>query len=379
MALFSKPFNLDRTVRLTLGIIVLVVLALLIDKLSGVLLPFFAAWLVAYMLNPIVDFVQYKLKVQNRLASVLIVLLLLIGVVAGVVALAANSVQSEIQKMHLMTQQYLQSSTAAETPPIVQEYLRKLFNSIDLPALMDFGNLENLLDYVIPKAFDIVSSSLQYIAGLVVVFFFVLYMFFIMNDFHTLSREWINLVPKKYRLFAKQMVHDLAQGMDTYFRRQALISLIVGILFSIGFAILGLPMSVAMGMLVGLLNMIPYMHTLGIIPPIIVALVQSSQGGTGFWMMVIWIIVVFCVIQVILDGFLTPKIMGQATGLRPAVILLSLTVWGALLGITGMIIALPVTTMLTSYYRHYIINQGTVEEMADETDRKQSGKPARKP
>lgn len=378
MALFSKPFNLDRTVRLTLGMIVLVVLALLIDRLSGVLLPFFAAWLVAYMLNPIVDFVQYKLKVKNRLASVLIVLLLLIGVVAGVVALAANSVQSEIQKMHLMTQQYLQSSTAAETPPIVQEYLRKLFNSIDLPALMDFGNLENLLDYVIPKAFDIVSSSLQYIAGLVVVFFFVLYMFFIMNDFHTLSQEWINLVPKKYRLFAKQMVHDLAQGMDTYFRRQALISLIVGILFSIGFAILGLPMSVAMGMLVGLLNMIPYMHTLGIIPPIIVALVQSSQGGTGFWMMVIWIIVVFCVIQVILDGFLTPKIMGQATGLRPAVILLSLTVWGALLGITGMIIALPVTTMLTSYYRHYIINQGTVEEMADETGRNQPGKPIRK-
>lgn len=378
MTLFSKPFNLDRTVRLTLGMIVLVVLALLIDRLSGVLLPFFAAWLVAYMLNPIVDFVQYKLKVKNRLASVLIVLLLLIGVVAGVVALAANSVQSEIQKMHLMTQQYLQSSTAAETPPIVQEYLRKLFNSIDLPALMDFGNLENLLDYVIPKAFDIVSSSLQYIAGLVVVFFFVLYMFFIMNDFHTLSQEWINLVPKKYRLFAKQMVHDLAQGMDTYFRRQALISLIVGILFSIGFAILGLPMSVAMGMLVGLLNMIPYMHTLGIIPPIIVALVQSSQGGSGFWMMVIWIIVVFCVIQVILDGFLTPKIMGQATGLRPAVILLSLTVWGALLGITGMIIALPVTTMLTSYYRHYIINQGTVEEMADETGRNQPGKPIRK-
>lgn len=378
MALFSKPFNLDRTVRLTLGMIVLVVLALLIDRLSGVLLPFFAAWLVAYMLNPIVDFVQYKLKVKNRLASVLIVLLLLIGVVAGVVALAANSVQSEIQKMHLMTQQYLQSSTAAETPPIVQEYLRKLFNSIDLPALMDFRNLENLLDYVIPKAFDIVSSSLQYIAGLVVVFFFVLYMFFIMNDFHTLSQEWINLVPKKYRLFAKQMVHDLAQGMDTYFRRQALISLIVGILFSIGFAILGLPMSVAMGMLVGLLNMIPYMHTLGIIPPIIVALVQSSQGGSGFWMMVIWIIVVFCVIQVILDGFLTPKIMGQATGLRPAVILLSLTVWGALLGITGMIIALPVTTMLTSYYRHYIINQGTVEEMADETGRNQPGKPIRK-
>lgn len=379
MTLFSKPFNLDRTVRLTLGMIVLVVLALLIDRLSGVLLPFFAAWLVAYMLNPIVDFVQYKLKVKNRLASVLIVLLLLIGVVAGVVALAANSVQSEIQKMHLMTQQYLQSSTAAETPPIVQEYLRKLFNSIDLPALMDFGNLENLLDYVIPKAFDIVSSSLQYIAGLVVVFFFVLYMFFIMNDFHTLSQEWINLVPKKYRLFAKQMVHDLAQGMDTYFRRQALISLIVGILFSIGFAILGLPMSVAMGMLVGLLNMIPYMHTLGIIPPIIVALVQSSQGGSGFWMMVIWIIVVFCVIQVILDGFLTPKIMGQATGLRPAVILLSLTVWGALLGITGMIIALPVTTMLTSYYRHYIINQGTVEEMADETGRNRPGKPIRKP
>lgn len=362
MALFSKPFNLDRTVRLALGIILLVILILLIDKLSGVLLPFFAAWLVAYMLNPIVDFIQFRLKVKNRLASVLIVLFSLIGIIVGIIALAANSVQSEIQRMHVMTQSYLQSTTAADTPPIVKEYMRLLLDSINLPALADMGNLEKILNYVLPKAFDIVSSSLQYVAGLVVIFFFLLYMFFIMNDFHQLSKDWIKLVPKKHRPFSKQMVRDLASGMDTYFRRQALISLIVGILFSIGFAILGLPMSVAMGMLVGLLNMIPYMHTLGIIPPMIVALVQSAQSDTSFWMMALWIIVVFCIVQIILDGFLTPKIMGQATGLRPAVILLSLTIWGALLGITGMIIALPITTMLTSYYRRYIINDESITE-----------------
>lgn len=362
MALFSKPFNLDRTVRLSLGIILFVILILLIDKLSGVLLPFFAAWLVAYMLNPIVDFIQFRLKVKNRLVSVLIVLFSLIGIIAGVIALAANSVQSEIQRMHIMTQSYLQSTTAADTPPIVKEYMRRLLDSIDLPALADMSNLEKLLDYILPKAFDIVSTSLQYVAGLVVIFFFILYMFFIMNDFHQLSKEWINLIPKKYRPFSKQMVSDLANGMDTYFRRQALISLIVGVLFSIGFAILGLPMSIAMGMLVGVLNMIPYMHTLGIIPPMIVAMVQSAQSDTSFWMMALWIIVVFCIVQIILDGFLTPKIMGQATGLRPAVILLSLTIWGALLGITGMIIALPITTMLTSYYRHYIINENSITE-----------------
>jgi predicted PurR-regulated permease PerM len=68
-------------------------------------------------------------------------------------------------------------------------------------------------------------------------------------------------------------------------------------------------------------------------------------------------LIVFCVVQVIQDGFIVPKVMGKITGLNPAIILLSLSIWGALMGVVGMIIALPCTTILLSYYKRYIKKQ----------------------
>lgn len=378
--LFSKPFNLDRTVRLVIGVAIVAVVCYLVDMLSGVLLPFVAAWLFAYMLNPVVDFVQYKMRFKNRLVSVLSVMLLLAAILVGIGAIAASSIESEVLEIQKMSQNYVQSTQKGDSylPPAVNDLLKQFLGDMDIAEVFSVDNLKALTDDIIPKAFDLVSSSVQWIAGLVVVFFFVLYMFFILMDFHDMSNEWINLIPQNQRKFASLLMNDLGTGMDTYFRRQALISLIVGILFTIGFSIIGLPMSGAMGLLIGLLNMIPYMHTLGIIPPIIVALIQSAQTGESFWMTVLWIVVVFLVIQVIIDGVLTPNIMGRATGLRPAVILLSLSVWGALLGVTGMIIALPVTTLLNSYYQHYFVNDGTVDEMELIKQEKEKEKAERK-
>ncbi len=116
-------------------------------------------------------------------------------------------------------------------------------------------------------------------------------------------------------------------------------------------------MAIFMGLLVGVLNMIPYMHSLGIIPPLCIALMQSAQGGPDFWVTTLIILIVFIVNQLILDLLLTPKIMGNATGLHPAIILLALSIWGSLMGVLGMIIALPVTTLIVSYYQHFIIDK----------------------
>jgi predicted PurR-regulated permease PerM len=160
----------------------------------------------------------------------------------------------------------------------------------------------------------------------------------------------------------------MGKYMNTYFRKQALISIIVGTLFAIAFSIMGLGMSIGLGLLIAVLHMIPYMHTLGIIPAFFVALVQSAQYGDSFGLYVLYIILAFGIIQVIVDAVLVPKIMGDATGLNPAVILLSLSIWGALFGILGMIIALPITTLIVSYYEFYVLKVGTKEkeELKDE-------------
>jgi predicted PurR-regulated permease PerM len=202
-----------------------------------------------------------------------------------------------------------------------------------------------------------VSASFQYLTGIVVVFIFCLYLFFLLIDFDKLSNTWQQFIPKKYRFFIDQLVNDLTEKMNTYFRKQALISAILGVLFAIGFSIIGLPMAIFMGLFVGILNMIPYMHALGIIPPLCVALMQSALGEVDLWWTIALICIIFVINQLILDLILTPKIMGNATGLHPAIILLALSIWGSLMGILGMIIALPITALIVSYYQHFIIEE----------------------
>lgn len=356
----KQPFTLDRTVRTVGGILLLVGIILLTKRLSGVLLPFFAAWLLAYMLNPFVRFFQQKLKIKKRGLAVACVFFTIFCAIFGVVYFAATSITNEIVEMKKLTTNYFAMEHNASLPPLVANFFQDTFSHVEFDRWLETDRLLATIKSVIPKAFDMVSASFQYLTGLVVLFIFCLYLFFISMDYDKLSEMWPQYIPKKYRSFTATIVNDLTEKMDTYFRKQALISFILGILFAIGFSILDLPMAVLMGLLVGVLNMIPYMHSLGIIPPLCVALMQSAIGGPNFWWTALFILLIFAVNQLILDGLLTPKIMGNATGLHPAIILLSLSIWGSLMGVIGMIIALPVTTIIVSYYQYFVIDQKSI-------------------
>ena len=142
--------------------------------------------------------------------------------------------------------------------------------------------------------------------------------------------------------------------MNAYFRGQSLIALTVGILFSIGFSIIGFPMAIGLGLFIGLLNMVPYMQVIGLVPTIFLALLEARDTDRSFWWLMLLALIVFAVVQLIQDLILTPRIMGKVMGLKPAIILLSLSVWGSLLGIIGLIIALPLTTLIWSYYKRLL-------------------------
>ena len=101
--------------------------------------------------------------------------------------------------------------------------------------------------------------------------------------------------------------------------------------------------------------MVPYLQLVGFIPTILLAVVKAADTGESFWVIMLGALIVFAVVQAIQDTILTPKIMGKVMGLNSAIILLSLSIWGSLLGIMGMIIALPMTTLLITYYQRYII------------------------
>jgi predicted PurR-regulated permease PerM len=140
------------------------------------------------------------------------------------------------------------------------------------------------------------------------------------------------------------------------------VALIVGILFTIGFSIVGLPMAIIIGIVIGILNLVPYLQTLAYVPVLFLVFLKSIETGNSFGAELWPVVIVFLIVQPLQDLVLVPKIMGRVTGLKPAIILLSLSVWGALLGIIGVIIALPLTTLIISYYRRFVLN-----EIKDET------------
>jgi predicted PurR-regulated permease PerM len=100
------------------------------------------------------------------------------------------------------------------------------------------------------------------------------------------------------------------------------------------------------------------MQTIGIIPMILLSLLKAAETGGNFWIIFGSGLLVLGVVQCIQDLYLTPRIMGKAMGLNPALILLSLSIWGTLLGFIGLIIALPMTTLFFSYYKRFILMEG---------------------
>ncbi len=362
----NRPYTFDRTVRLLIGLGVCVILFMLTNKLSSVLLPFLISWLIAYMLHPMVKFFQYKLHFRNRVLSIISTLVSVGAVVTGATFVIVPIIAKEINKVRDLTTTYMGEFDIDSIIPITwQSELADFFTRLDIEALLRNDDIMTAVKQLLPQLWDILGNSIDFIMSLAVLFVCLLYVFFILMDFEKIYVGWREIIPQKHKKLIIGLADDLEQGMNSYFRGQALVAFLVGIGFSIGFCITGLPLAILIGMFIGLLNMVPYLQIIGIFPCILLGLLQSLETGTDFWIILLGIAIVFGVVQSIQDFVLVPKIMGKITGLKPAIILLALSIWGSLLGIIGMIIALPMTTLMISYYRRLVLHQDTNKEVED--------------
>ena len=128
-------------------------------------------------------------------------------------------------------------------------------------------------------------------------------------------------------------------------------------MFTIGFLLIGFPMPVGLGVFIGVISFVPYLQVVGIVPALILALLRATETGDNFWLLMGGVLLVYIVVQIIQDVLVTPHVMGKIMGLSPAIILLALSVGGYLLGILGLILALPVTTLLLLYYKQYFVEE----------------------
>jgi predicted PurR-regulated permease PerM len=346
-----------------LGAAIVVGLVMLLNRLSSVLLPFFVAWLLAYLLFPLVKFFQYKCRLHFRMLGIISALLVVMAVVGGFFWLVIPPMVDEALRLKDALVAYVEgSSTMSSVPGQIQEWIRQHADADQLKAIVTQEGFVDGVKAAMPKVWDVIARSVSVLNSLLALTMILLYTIFILLDYEEITTGWPSLLPERYRRFARQLVGDVEESMNKYFRGQGMIAFIVGVLFAVGFLIIGFPMAIGLGLFIGLLNMVPYLQTLGLIPCVILALAKSIETGQNFWMIMLLVLIVFAVVQTIQDAFLTPKIMGKVTGLNAAIILLSLSIWGSLLGMLGMIIALPLTTLLLSYYQKYVINRKLRDE-----------------
>lgn len=339
---------------------------ILIKRLSGVLLPFFIAWLIAYLIYPLVTFFQYRLKLKNRIVSIFCALLTLAGIgTAAFYLLVPPMIQEFGRVKDLLIEYFTNSSYGSNVPHTLSEFLRDNIDPQFLQNLFQEKSLLDALQEAMPPLWSLVTESINLLYGIFTVFIILLYIVFILLDYESIADGWPRLLPVKYRSFVTGIMNDVKDGMNRYFRGQAFVALCVGILFSIGFLIIDFPLAIGLGLFIGALNLVPYLQIIGFIPTVVLAILKAADTGGNFWLILAAALAVFAIVQAIQDGFIVPRVMGKITGLNPAIILLSLSVWGSLMGMLGMIIALPLTTLMLSYYQRFIINKEPIRR--DET------------
>lgn len=368
-----RPYTFDRVVRLVITCICVVFAIWLINLLKGVLLPFCVACLVAYIFEPFVQFNRRLLHLRGRVIAIFVTLFEATFLFGVLCYLLIPMIMSEMQHMAHLLKVY--SQTELETPFMPSEihsFIKKYIDFEYLARIMQKEDQMKIIQNVISSTWNIVTSGISVIIGILSWFIVFLYVIFIMLDYERLAKMVRHMVPPSSRKTVFRIGNDIQRSMNHYFRGQALVAFCVGVLFSIGFLIIDLPLAIVLGLFIGLLNMVPYLQLISIVPTTLLCLVCSVDSGVNFWVIFWQCMAVYCIVQCIQDLFLTPKIMGKAMGLNPAIILLSLSIWGTLLGFLGLIIALPLTTLLLAYYDRYItlasIRQKRHPHLSESTD-----------
>ena len=376
--MLEQKITFDKLVRWIITASIIIAVILTINYLSSVLLPFFVAWMLAYLLYPLVHFTQYKLHVPTRPLSIVVTLIFVLAVLFGVFYLIFPPMMHQFEKLGTLITQYIQNNIEANNiSQAIQHWVRDNYKQIE--GFLRQKDVTDAIKGVMPKVFNMLGQTADIIISIVASLITLLYMFFILLDYEYLTRNWIRIFPKNSRPFWSGLASDVKREMNNYIRGQGLVALVMGILFCIGFTIIDFPMAIGLGILIGIMDLVPYLHTFALIPTVFLALLKAVDTGQNFWVILASAVAVFAIVQIIIDLIVTPRIMGKAMKLNPAILLLSLSIWGALLGFIGLIIALPLTTIIMAYYKRYVTKDEEITEekvtekaIADEKTQKDS-------
>ena len=353
----NKRYDFDRVTRLIITVVCIALAIFVINYLRNVLLPFLIGGLLAYMLNPLVEFIRKTLHLKGRAVASVLAIIIAVGAIITALWFLIPYLVNEVSNMTTMLTHYAKTSfQVPHIPAAVHDFIRENIDLSQWQKLLTKEQWVNVINNLLTGTWSVIGGTFSIILSIFTILLVLLYMFFILLDYDKITHGFKAAIPPKYRRIGFKIIRDVEQTMSRYFRGQALVSLFVGIIFAIEFSIIGLPMAVAFGLFIGLLNMVPYLQLVSLPIAAFLCLVLSVDTGQPFWPLFGWTFAAYCICQLIQDLVLIPMIMKQQMGLKPAIVFLALSVWGYLLGLVGLIIALPMTTLIISYYCEYVLH-----------------------
>lgn len=337
------------------------ILSLTLSFFYALVMPLSVAGILALMLYPVVDSLQQRTRIP-RVAATSIILLLVLAAIVGVAGMVVPTLIREIGQITEMIPTVLKQS---------EDYLKSYFPGIArmLADSAQDGDIKEMM-----PGLEKTGETMRYSAGVMAGLSFVpLVLFFFLLSGQGLrdnTMDALSVFSARTQQKVMYFIEIFLAQLTGFFQGKFVISIIMGVMLAVGFKLIGLQSGVVIGLVLGLLNIVPFLGTLvGLLIVLPLAFFQASGGLQLLGLSVL----VFSVVQLVESWLLTPKIMANRSGLHPALVVVSVFFWGtALGGVTGMILAVPLTAFLVAVWRQVKSSLTLSMQSDDEVDRIES-------
>ena len=338
----------ERNTQTIYFVVVGVLLAVIFFYFSRrVLTPFFIAFALAYLLDPVTDRLE-SLKI-SRTFAVLVLMAGVFSLVTGIGLLVFPLLK--LQAEHLV-------SNLPNYISIMQEWMHPLLGVVGEPEKIQ-GILNRELLKIGELPLKVISSITSILWGSVAgLFSFILFlanlviipvvMFYLLRDYDLINTKMLGFVPARSREQVLSLIKEIDGVLADFVRGQLMVGLIMAGLYSIGLFFCGTPMSLFIGLLAGLASLVPYLGLVfGFVPAAILTFMQTQD-----WVLVFGVAGVFAVVQGLEGMIITPRIVGEKIGLHPVAIILAVLLGAEFFGLVGVIVSVPVAAALNVLFTH---------------------------
>ena len=321
---------------------------LIIYQLLPILTPFLVSILLAYMGDPVVDFLErYKVP---RTVGVIAVFVLVSLIMLVLLLVLVPMIGRQLVSLYGLTPQLIDWLQDSALPWLqLQLGISAKIDSLDSIKQMISENLGKTTDVMQMLLAKITASSVVFLGWLANMLLIPVVTFYLLRDWDILVAKLRRLLPRKNEKLVVNLIAECHEVLGAFMRGQLLVMLALGVVYAAGLMVLGLELGLLIGLLAGLASLVPYM---GFIVGIGAALIAGLfQFGLDPYLL-LGIVAVFAIGQALESMLLTPLLVGDRIGLHPAAVIFAILAGGQLFGFTGVLLALPVVAVIMVLLRH---------------------------